>query len=128
MSHDLPTRWVEHELHWHAHRSERSSSAKLRRTYDPDAVLLTPQAGAEWIAEQLTRYSAETIAIEWRTPWGVALDGPGVRDAARDRHALAAGLSVDALIATTTGDLHLHIDPHTPEQCPHHKSQATFTV
>ncbi len=38
-------------------------------------------------------------------PWDVTLDGPDVRDAARDRHALAAGLSVDALIATATGEL-----------------------
>ncbi|WP_017975314.1 hypothetical protein [Actinopolyspora halophila] len=124
MTETLPTRWRDHELHWHAHLSERSSSAKLCRNYDPDAVLLTPQAGAEWIAEQLTTHSTTTIAIEWHTPWGVTLDSPGIRDAARDRHTLAYGLSVDALLATTTGNLYLHVDPHTPEQCPHHKSQA----
>ncbi|WP_242687144.1 MULTISPECIES: hypothetical protein [unclassified Actinopolyspora] len=38
-------------------------------------------------------------------PWDVTLDGPGMRDATRDRHTLAAGLPVDALIATATGEL-----------------------
>ncbi|NHD18556.1 MULTISPECIES: hypothetical protein [unclassified Actinopolyspora] len=128
MTETLPTRWRDHELHWHAHLRTNTSTAKLRRNYSPETVLPTPQARAEWVAEQLTAHSATTIAIEWHTPWDVTLDGPGMRDTARDRHALAAGLPIDALIATATGELYLHVDPHTPEQCPHHKSQAASAV
>ncbi|NYH79179.1 hypothetical protein FHR84_002513 [Actinopolyspora biskrensis] len=128
MTDHLPTRWRDHGLHWHAHLSDHATAAKLRRNYSPDAVLLDPEAGAEWIADMLTAHSADTIAIEWHTPWGVTLDGPGVRDAARDRHALAYGLSVEAMIVTATGQLYLYVDPYTPEQCPHHRSQAANTI
>ncbi|WP_019852872.1 hypothetical protein [Actinopolyspora mortivallis] len=90
-------------------------------------MLLDPEAGAEWVADMLTRHNVTPITIHWHTPWNVTLDEPEVRDAARDRHALAKGLPVTATVTTTAGRGYLHVDPYTPLQCPHHRAQAATT-
>ncbi|PRW64647.1 hypothetical protein [Actinopolyspora mortivallis] len=125
MTEHLPTTWRERRLHWHAHLRHTPSTPTLRRTEPPEAVLRDPEAGAEWVADTLTRHSLTPITIRWDTPWNVTLDDPAERDALRDRHVLAAGLPVKATVDTVAGRLYLHIDPYTPPQCPHHRAHAT---
>ncbi|ASU79845.1 hypothetical protein CDG81_18035 [Actinopolyspora erythraea] len=120
MTENPSERWRARGLHWHAHLSTQSSTITQRRYYSPEGVLFDPHSGADWVADTITQYSPETVAIEWNTPWGVTLDGPDVRDACRDQHVLARGRPVDALILTREGELYLYLDPLAPTECSQH--------
>ncbi|PRW61688.1 hypothetical protein [Actinopolyspora mortivallis] len=122
MSERLPTTWRERGLHWHAFVTTTVTTSSRRRHHPLQAVALTPQDGAAWLTETLTSYQQQARTVRWTTPLPQGLRPPECSCPATA--ALAAGYPVEAVVLTPEEQFHLHLDPLTPLQCPHHQPQT----